>query len=158
MVMYFLDRQTWHIIHFQNIISKQQQKIKSFIVSTNNCLNRIFYFFNSLNSEFHLGFWLIDIFSNHIIFVKANHSPNKNKNSYYRKLDKLIFNTLLELYTIMIDIMSLKAELFALKYRINQATQIPSSSHIICYNFKTLELVKGMNLVNTRELNREICT
>jgi len=65
------------------------------------------------------------------MFVKADHSPNENKNSHYRKLDKLIFNISLELYIIIINIMSLKTELFALKCRINQATQIPSSSHII---------------------------
>jgi len=97
------------------------------------------------------------------MFVKADCSSNKSKNSHCRKLNELIFNMSLELHSIVIildasiknnivisityvylvnnplkktlhhiiDIMSLEVELFVLKYRINQATQIPGSSHII---------------------------
>ena len=41
---------------------KQQLKIKSSIVDTNNCLNGIFPVFDSLNSEFSPGSQLVDTF------------------------------------------------------------------------------------------------
>ena len=43
--------------------SKQQLKIKSSVVDTNNCLNSIFPICNLLNSEFSSGSRLADTFS-----------------------------------------------------------------------------------------------
>jgi len=43
--------------------SKQQLKIKSFVVDANNCLNGIFSTFDLLNSEFSPGSRLADNFS-----------------------------------------------------------------------------------------------
>ena len=62
--------------------SKQQQKIKSFIVNTKNQLNGIFTTFDSLNFEFHLDSRLIDIFSSCIFFHNVNHSSNKSKEAH----------------------------------------------------------------------------
>ena len=76
--------------------SRQQQKIESSIVNANNSLNGIFPSFDSLNSKFQLGLRLIDIFSSHFSFHKADHCSDESKIAYYNKLDKLIFNTSLE--------------------------------------------------------------
>jgi len=76
--------------------SKQQQRIKSSIVDNNNCLNGVFPSFDLLNCELHPGVRLLDIFSSCISFHKTNCSSNKSKTAYYNKLDKLIFNALLE--------------------------------------------------------------
>jgi len=73
----------------QNMTSKSQQKIKSSIVNANNHLNGIFPSFDSLNSEFCPDFQLIDIFSSHITFVKADYSSNKSKNSHCKNLINL---------------------------------------------------------------------
>jgi len=50
---------------------KQKQKIKSFIVNSNNQLNAIFPIFDSLNDELSPGHRLIDIFSDCILFHKV---------------------------------------------------------------------------------------
>ena len=62
-----------HYLFLENMISKQQEKIKSSIIDANSCLNRIFPSFNSLSNEFHPGSRLIDIFSNHFSFYKADY-------------------------------------------------------------------------------------
>ena len=43
-----------HYLFLENITTKQQQKIKSFIVNVNNYLNRIFSSFDFLNYKFFL--------------------------------------------------------------------------------------------------------
>ena len=42
-----------HCFSLENMTTKQQITIKSSVVDTNNCLNRIFLAFNSLNREFY---------------------------------------------------------------------------------------------------------
>ena len=85
-----------HCLFLDYISSKQQQRIKSSIVDANDHLNGVFLFFNSLNCELHPGFRLIDIFSSCISFHKTNHCSNESK------LDKIVFNTLLELNTVLV--------------------------------------------------------
>jgi len=72
---------------------KQQQKIKSSIIDANNHLNRILSSFDSLNSEFHPSYRLIDIFSSHISFHNADHSSNKSKAAHCKKLNKIILES-----------------------------------------------------------------
>ena len=82
--------------------SKQQYKIKSSVSNANSWLNGIFPSFDSLNYKFCLGSKLIDSFSSHFSFHKADHYSNKSKRAYYCKLDKLIFNTSMEPSTVII--------------------------------------------------------
>ena len=78
------------------ISSKQQQRIKSFIVDINNYLNKVFLSFDLLNHELHPDVRLIDIFSSCIFSHKTNCSSNKSKKAYYNKLNELIFSISLE--------------------------------------------------------------
>ena len=82
--------------------SKQQQKIKSFIVDANNHLNVILLFFHSLNSEFHPGCRLINIFSSYISFHNTNYSSNESKKAYCKKLDKIALESLLDPKSVVI--------------------------------------------------------
>ena len=59
------------------------------------------------------------------------------------------------------NVTSIEAELFAIRWSINCITQMQDIVHIICYELKSLELDKRTNSyigVNTRELNRELFT
>jgi len=121
--------------------------------------------FNSLNSEFSLGSRLIDIFSSHFSFHKANCCNEKSKAVYCCKLDNFVFNTssdsnsvivvsdirnnittsIIHIYSFSspikktlhhaIDITSTEAELFAIRYRINQAVQTDDFSYIIVITY-----------------------
>jgi len=71
---------------------KQYLKIKSSVTNTNNCLNRVFPSFDFLNSKFSSELRLIDIFSSHFSFHKANHCNKENKAAYHYKLDDLVLN------------------------------------------------------------------
>jgi len=62
-----------HYLSLENMTSKQQYKIKSSISDANSQLNRIFPSFDFLNNEFCLGSRLIDSFSSHFLFYKADH-------------------------------------------------------------------------------------
>ena len=64
------------------------------------------------------------------------------------------------MYHVM-NVTSIEAELFAIRWSINCITQMQDIVHIICYELKSLELDKRTNSyigVNTRELNRELFT
>jgi len=54
------------------LTAKQQSKINSPIVDTNNCLNEVFPSFDSLNKKLSLGFCLVDSFFNHFSFLTVN--------------------------------------------------------------------------------------
>jgi len=58
----------FHYLSLKTITFKQWQKINSFIVNTNNCLNRIFSSFDPLNSKFSPSFRLIDNFPSSFSF------------------------------------------------------------------------------------------
>jgi len=91
-----------HHLSLENMTSKQQQKIKSFIVDANNCLDGIFSSFDSLNSKFQPGLRLIDIFSSCLSFHKADYHSNESKIAHCNKLNELIFNTSLEPNTVVV--------------------------------------------------------
>ena len=95
------NSQSYHLL-LENMASKQQKKIKSFIVDTSNYLNGIFPSFDSLNSKFHPGSRLIDIFSSHFSFHKANHHNKETRTAYCNKLNKLILSISLESNTVII--------------------------------------------------------
>jgi len=98
---YMLDLQSYYL-SLEKITSKQQEKIKSSIIDTNNCLNGIFPSFNSLNSEFHPRSRLIDIFSSHFSFHKANYHNKETRTAHCNKLDNLVLNVSLKSNTIIV--------------------------------------------------------
>jgi len=51
---------------------KQHLRIKSSIMNTNNCLNGVFSFFDSLNKEISPDSYLVDIFSDWFSFISVN--------------------------------------------------------------------------------------
>jgi len=93
-----------HSYHFslENMTSKQHSKIKSSVTDANNCLNRIFPSFDSLNSKFSSGLRLIDTFSSCFSFHKANCCNKENKAAHCCKIDDLVFNASSNLYTIIV--------------------------------------------------------
>jgi len=68
-----------HHFFLKNMTYKQYFKIKSFIVDVNNCLNRIFPLFNTLNSKIFPGSRLIDSFPSHFSFHQANCKDKQSK-------------------------------------------------------------------------------
>ena len=76
-----------YCLSLENITIKQWKKIKSFIVDINNCLNRIFSSFDSLNCEFSPGFKLVDNFPS--CFYQANYKDTKSYKAYLCKLNEI---------------------------------------------------------------------
>ena len=70
---------------------KQQMNFKGPIIDANNCLNRIFPLFNSLNYKFSPGTCLINIFSSCFSFHYANCKDKDSRATYLQKLNKYIF-------------------------------------------------------------------
>ena len=158
-----------HHLSLENMTLKQKQKIKSFIVDSNNQLNAIFPAFDPLNDELSPGHRLINIFSDCILFHKVQYKNNTNitntnitfhlcnlnaitlKASSNIKSAIIVTNASVKSNNITtsvthiyscnnssrktiyytINIMSIEAKLFVLKYGINQALQIPKVSCII---------------------------
>ena len=153
-----------HYLFLENITLKQKQKIKTFIVNSNNQLNAIFSAFDPLNNKLSPGHRLIDIFLDYILFHKVQYKKNTNiifhlcnlnlitlKASSNIKLAILVTNASIKSNNITtsvthiyscnnssrktiyytINIMSIEVKLFVLRYRINQALQIPEVSCII---------------------------
>jgi len=83
-----------HCHSLENMTSKQQLKIKSFIANANNHLNGIFLFFNSLNSKLFPGSRLINFFSSHFSSHKAYCKIKESKAAHHCKIDEIILNTL----------------------------------------------------------------
>jgi len=86
----------------ENITFKQCLKIKISITNTHNYLNRVFPSFDFLNSKFFPELRLIDIFSSHLSFYKANHCNKENKAAYHYKLDDLVLNISSDSYTAIV--------------------------------------------------------
>jgi len=84
------------------MISKQQIAIKSSISDANNHINRVFPLFYSLNKEFYLGKRLVNTFSNHFSFHKANQSSDESKTYYFNLFDDIILNISSDLSTVIV--------------------------------------------------------
>ena len=69
----------FHYLSLKTMTFKQWQKINSFIVDTNNCLNGIFSSFDPLNSKFSPSFRLIDNFPSSFSFHHAIYKDKKSK-------------------------------------------------------------------------------
>jgi len=71
-----------HYMTITYLVSKQHLKIKSSIIDTNNHLNKVFPFFDSLNKKLSPGFHLVDIFSNSFSFLSVNQKNLDAINAY----------------------------------------------------------------------------
>ena len=83
-----------HCFSLSNLTSKQQMKIKSSVVDSNNCLNRIFPLFDNLYQELSSGFHLVDNFSDYYSFYIVNYKNKEIKNAHIWNLDKIFEDTL----------------------------------------------------------------
>jgi len=77
---------------------------QSSIMNTNNWLNKIFPFFDSLNKEFSLGFHLIDIFSDCFSFISVNRKDFEVLFTHQNKLNN-IYRDFLANHSIMLIVL-----------------------------------------------------
>jgi len=61
----------------------------------NNCLNKVFSFFDSLKKELSLGFCLVDTFSNCFSFLSVNWKDFDSINTYWKRLNNVFENSLI---------------------------------------------------------------
>jgi len=76
------------------LIAKQQSRIKSPIVDTNNCLNRIFPSFDNLNKELSSGFHLVNSFFNHFSFLWFDWKDPESLTAHWNKLNNIYKDSL----------------------------------------------------------------
>ena len=88
----FTNNSFHHHLFLENIIYKQCLKIKSSVIDANNHLNVIFPSFDSLNSEFSPGSWLVDNFSSHFSFHQVNYKDKESRTAHFCKLDDIVLN------------------------------------------------------------------
>ena len=81
---------------------KQQLKVKSSIIDTNNRLNRVFPSFNMLSTKFSSGNRLVDIFHNYFSFHSINRKSKKSKNVHNHKLNDITLQVLLKPKTMIV--------------------------------------------------------
>jgi len=123
-----------HCFSLEYITSKQQRTIKSSIVNTNNHLNKVFSSFNSLNRELFPGKRLINTFSSHILFHKADCCSNKSKTYYCNNLDNIMIKASTKPnMVIIISDTSIKNNVATF------ITHIYSFNSPLCYDLKSLE-------------------
>ena len=77
-----------HCFSLSNLTSKQQMKIKSSVVDSNNCLNRLFPLFDNLHQELSFGFHLVDNFSDYYSFYLVNYKIKKSRMLIFEILTK----------------------------------------------------------------------
>jgi len=93
----------------------------------NNCLNKVFSFFDSLNKELSLGFCLVDTFSNCFSFLSVNWKDFDSINTYWKRLNNVFENSLINQNIVFIaksvhhtmNVTSTEAKLFAIRCSIN---------------------------------------
>jgi len=83
-----------HCMATVHLMYKWYLKIKSLIIDTNNCLNKVFPFFNSLNKELSLGFHLVNNFSDHFSFYSVNQKDANTIITHQNKLDSIYEDSL----------------------------------------------------------------
>jgi len=71
-------------------------------MDTNNYLNKVFSFFNSLNKELSLVFHLVDTFSNYFSFLSINQKDSNILTTHCNRLDNIYKNLLINQDTILI--------------------------------------------------------
>ena len=139
-------------------------------MNINNCLNKKFPSFDSLNRELSLGFCLIDSFLDYFPFHLVNQKDTNAKIVHCNKLNSIYKDSLINQDIVLIisdisiknniatlishicreqeittktvyhamNVTFTKAELFAIRYSINYATQIQDIAYIIIIMDATL--------------------
>jgi len=72
--------------------AKQWFKIRSLIMNTNNYLNKVLPFFDSLNKELPIGFHLVNTFSDHFSFLSVSEKYYNLKTKELVKEKKIELN------------------------------------------------------------------
>jgi len=122
-----------------HLIIKQHSKIKSFIMDINNHLNKVLPSFNSLNKELSSKFHLVDTFLEFFPFFSVNQKNSNILTFYYNRLINIFESLLINQDTVLItksvyytiNIISMEAKLFVIRYRINHIVQLQDITHII---------------------------
>ena len=91
-----------HCLSLKKLTPKQQLKVKSSIIDTNNYLNGIFFSFDPFHKELSSSFRLVDNFSDHFSFHIVNYKDKKSKEAYLCKLNKFFEDILLDSNSIII--------------------------------------------------------
>jgi len=91
-----------HCFSIGHLICKQHSKIKSSIVDTNNQLNEILPFFDSLHKELSLGFQLVDNFPDQFSFYTVNCKNMEAKNTHQNNLKKIFNKSLSNTKTVLV--------------------------------------------------------
>lgn len=97
----FSDSIPYHL-SLNNLIYKQQQKIKSPIVDMDNWYNKVFPSFNSFNKEFIPSHRLIDIFSNRFSFHITRKWYENSLKEYIWSLNNIALNSSLDPSSVLI--------------------------------------------------------
>ena len=124
-------------LSLEKLTSKQKLNIKDTIIDANNRLNEMFPSFNPFSSEFSLGSRLIDIYPSYISFHFITQSNEESRKVHFCKLNEIIFQMLINsnmavlVSDTSINVTSTEAELFTIRYSINQATQLSNIKYII---------------------------
>jgi len=79
---------------------KQQSKIKSSVVDTNNWLNKVFSSFDRLHKELSPEFHLVNMFYNCFSFYTVNYKDTNGKTAYHSKLNKIYKESPLKIQTL----------------------------------------------------------
>jgi len=79
---HYLKKFKPHCLSIGYLTDKKHSKVKSSVIDTNNCLNKVFPTFNRLYKKLSSGFQLVDTFPDHFPFHTVNCKDNKIKNTY----------------------------------------------------------------------------
>ena len=91
-----------HCLAMGYLTDKQHSKVKSSVIDTNNCLNKVFPTFNRLYKKLFSGFQLVDTFPDHFPFHTVNRKDNKIKNAHLQNLDKILEDSLSNPNTVLV--------------------------------------------------------
>jgi len=156
----FSSNHKLHHLSIETLTSKQKLKIKGPIIDANNRLNGIFDSFDPFNNKFLPGNKLIDLFSSCFSFYLSDRKSTETRKTHLCKLDKIISDnpktTVVILDTSIksnvtmsivyihihnspviktihhtINITFTKAELFAIRCGLNQASHLANIKHIV---------------------------
>ena len=126
---HYSKKTTLHCIAMIHLIPKQCLKIKNLIINTNNCLNEVVPFFDSLNKELSPGFHLVDTFHNHLSFLSVNQKDSNILTTHQNRLDNVYEDSLINQNTVLIILnASIKNNVVILISHIHRGQEIIAKS------------------------------
>ena len=84
------------------LTAKQNLRLKSSIQDINYCLNQVHPAFDTLNPELRPGFYIMDLFPDHIFFFPIKHIDDTARRNQISKLNNLIHAVTKQTQTILI--------------------------------------------------------